>query len=196
MEYLNYSVSKENDQYLMLKGGFFFDYLMIDEDVILDDDMCGELYHLFHAIEVYERKNRRTFSDEVAILRNSRLGQYLETYTDGENIINEDCYVSHSKVVGAYDIATDKENFKMSNRILPLFKARVEGTKQELMEIYSEEVLDYILSHSNYEKYLDSLSNPLPFVDDVSYIYDEKQRKLIQDHLKRGKEKVKSILNG
>lgn len=109
---------------------------------------------------------------DIYILKSSLIGEWLLAHADGKNYINDDSFISYNKVVGALNIAIFSNEVKMTNKILPLFQGRVEGTREELMDVFSESVLDYILEHPNFSEYLEKVDGNQTTNDPV-LVYSE-----------------------
>jgi len=109
---------------------------------------------IYSKIFQYEKENNTGYITEIAIFKTTILGRFLLENTDMTHIIDENQEVTYEKVVNAFNIAIFENNM-IAEEILPLFQGQVNGTKEELTQIYSEEIVTYILENPSFELYLE-----------------------------------------
>lgn len=152
--YIFYNEIKENKDYILVGVKFYLPALALKFHELEIHPEIGEIiFDMHHKLFEFE-KQEENYMDDVAIRKDSLIGNYLISHTDGNHIINESRYIDFKKVTDAFNIATLEDNDKMVALLLPLFKNRENGTFDELKKRYSEEVLNYILSHDSLEEYL------------------------------------------
>lgn len=153
---IKYRFNENDDSYMKVdyEGLSIF---MLDLDV--PRDVYVEVSDIYLSVFKFMQncKNKESLGREITIRADSALAKWLISNTDGKNIINIDEYISYDKIVNALLVATYQDNEKMANKLIPLFKERKSGTRDELGEYCSLQVIDYILKNSNFDRYLDSL---------------------------------------
>lgn len=107
----------------------------------------------YYGIIKFEKEK---YISEVSIKKDSELGNYL-LHTEDIKVYNDDIYVTYEKVVNSFNIAIFESN-PISEKILPLFKKQISGTRNKLLENYDVETIDYILSNPNFCTYLDKIN--------------------------------------
>lgn len=166
---INYKYSNKDKDSIVLNCGSLSE-LMIDENI--PRSVLNEISSINLSLFMYKRNTALSeIGKNITIKSDSQLGNWLILNTDGVNIINEDMYVSYDKIVNALVVATFEDNEKMSNKIMPLFKSRVSGTKEELMELTTEQVIDYILNNPSFDDYLSMVDGIAK--NEEEFIYDK-----------------------
>lgn len=154
---ITYKEVKENRNYILV--GVKFDLLTLAlklHELKIHPEIGEIIFDMQHKLFEFETQGKK-YIDDVAIRKDSLIGNYLITHTDGNHVINESRYIDFKKVTDAFNIATLESNDKMVALLLPLFKKRENGTFDELKKRYSEEVLNYILEHDSLEEYLNEI---------------------------------------
>lgn len=154
---ITYKEIKENKDYILV--GVRFDLLLLAaelEELKIHFEIEKIIFDMHHKLYEFERQEKK-YIDYVAIRKDSLIGNYLITHTDGNHVINESRYIDFKKVTDAFNIATLEDNDKMVDLLLPLFKNRENGTFEELEKRYSEELLNYILEHDSLKEYLNEM---------------------------------------
>jgi len=142
--------SKDNDEYLMVDGRYTM--MLLGQNQNLTDDEIEEADKIYFGLYEFEKLNNNTHVSEIAIRKDSAIGQYLLNNSDSE-IINEDLYIFQEDVKNALLISL-YEHDTIYEKIIDLFRAQVGGYKAVLLEQYDESVLDYILTHRDFESWI------------------------------------------
>lgn len=154
---ITYNEIKENSDYILV--GVRFELLTLAlkfHELEIHPEIVKIIFDMHHKLFEFERQEKK-YIDYVAIRKDSLIGNYLITHTDGNHVINESRYIDFKKVTDAFNIATLEDNDKMVDLLLPLFKNRESGTFEELEKKYSEELLNYILEHDSLKEYLNEM---------------------------------------
>lgn len=175
MELNEYRLNKDNNEYLMLdiKIGAF--------SLIKDtpENVSNNVMEIYKKILEYEFQNRTTIFENIAVRKDELICNYILNNT--EKYIDAEKYISYDRVISAFYIAVIKDDIKMTNKILPLLKDKVEGKVEELGK-YPEYVLDYILKNNDFKEYLN------PRKTDEYYVFEDNQ--IVRKNLKQEKNKV------
>lgn len=150
-----YKSVKGNEEYITVPVKCKGLSLFLDDDERIDLAVYEELQSVYFGLFTFAKKQGIFINDDVALRKDSILGRFILSHP--ENFIDEDTDVTYKKIVNAYSVATFEDNTKMANKILPLFKGRVSGRKEELADICDLRVLDFILNNGDFDKYLDNL---------------------------------------
>lgn len=148
--------NKDNPDYLMWNVRVDGGQLVISE--ILPTYVQNEIEQMYFSSFEYEKNinTRISFRDhigDIAFPKASLLGQWLLSNYDQKKIVYEDEFVYYTKVINSLNVAMFQDN-PISERIIPLFKKKINGPKRDLMKEYDEEVLDYILTHDDFEAWI------------------------------------------
>ena len=154
---IKFSDNKDNREYLMINS-------KVDLGILLASNITpifvyNEIQQMYFNLYQFESKlpenkiMKNTRADNIAFRKDSLLGIWLLENYDQEKIIYENQFVRYEKVVNALNVAL-YENNKISEKIMPLFQERVNGSKKELIKQYEEEVIDYILTHDNFYEWI------------------------------------------
>lgn len=152
---VRYKSVKTNDEYITIPVKINGLSLFLVDDERIDLAVYEELQSVYFGLFTFAKKQGIFINDDVALRKDSILGRFILSHP--ENFIDEDTDVTYKKIVNAYSVATFEDNTKMANKILPLFKGRVSGRKEELADICDLRVLDFILNNGDFDKYLDNL---------------------------------------
>lgn len=152
---IHYKSAKNNDEYITIPVKFGLSLFLVDDEKRVSSDVYKELQSAYFGLFQFEKEQGVYIKDDVALRKDSILGRFILSHP--ENFIDEDTDVTYKKIVNAYSVATFEDNTKMANKILPLFKGRVSGRKEELADICDLRVLDFILNNGDFDKYLDNL---------------------------------------
>lgn len=189
---MHYRSVEENKDYMLVDVKFDIACMTIKEDI--EKDVYSELQSIYFKLFQFERENKRSYIQEpIAIRKDSLVGQYILSHP--EICINEDFDVTYDKIVNAYSVATFEDNTKMANKILPLFKGRISGSRDELGEVCSLVVLDYILSNGDFKEYLKKKDGILNTQSKEYYVYEDGSYSRRALDSEKGKAKVKSSVN-
>lgn len=127
----------------------------LDED---EEKVSNKIWYLFKERISGTKEELVSKYDEYVldyILQHSTFSVYSEEIGEKE-INNANNYINFTKIKNAYLVALNEENDKITNKIRPLFKERISGTKEEIsLSKHDEYVLDYILQHPNFDEYKD-----------------------------------------
>lgn len=140
--------NKENNNYIMVNK----------QDLYLLDakgNIYNEIISIIMAIKSYSRNHGYMFVGDIALKNDNIVAQYLLNETT--KIINDDLDINIYKIANALSIAFF-ENNPIYSELLYLFKNRVCGTRDGLIQKYNEEAIDYILKNNDF-KYHVEISN-------------------------------------
>lgn len=148
--------NKDNPDYLMWNVRVDGGQLVISE--ILPTYVQNEIEQMYFSSFEYEKNinTRISFRDhigDIAFPKASLLGQWLLSNYNQKKIVYEDEFVYYTKVINSLNVAMFQDN-PISERIIPLFKKKINGPKRDLMKEYDEEVLDYVLTHDDFEAWI------------------------------------------
>lgn len=169
---ITYNEIKENKDYILV--GVRFELLTLAlqfHELKIHPEIVKIIFDMHHKLFEFERQEKK-YIDYVAIRKDSLIGNYLITHTDGNHVINESRYIDFKKVTDAFNIATLEDNDKMVDLLLPLFKNRENGTFEELEKRYSEELLNYILEHDSLKEYLNEMDGIESFREKEYIIFE------------------------
>lgn len=136
--------NKDNNEYLVINHYLVTDLFNSKEKLVIPEEVYQEVRDIYE----YDSFN-------CNIKKDSLLGQFLISHSNATDIINDDFYISYNKVINALNIALFRDDYKMTNKIMPLFKDQIYGTKEDLQLLYPENVLDYILENDDFSTYLE-----------------------------------------
>lgn len=148
---IKFKSNTKDDKYLTLS---FLDISMLayDDELSLPVEVVKDARRIFYKRSELTIKNKHN-KDKFNIRKDSTIGQYLINNFDQDYIINEDEYIYYVQIIEALKISIF-ENNEIFNQIIPMFRAQVQGSKEELRKNYDESVLDYILENDNFEEFL------------------------------------------
>lgn len=176
MEHIfRYSTNKDNEDYLMVDVRKGFDYLFTVDSI--PKEIKKEAEQAFLGFFQYEKENQDIFLESVALRKDSALGQFI--LSNPNLCFNEDDYISYDKIVNAYNVAVFENDDKMANKILPLFKSRMSGMKEEFSS-FPEKIISYISTNSDFYHHLKSKDNMYQYLvyEDGTY----QRKSLIPNH--------------
>ncbi len=157
---IRYRIDKETPEYLTMNRIDLLSLCLHKAEIItFSKELWQEIIIMVNTMYEFEKIAIESHLIDETIntfkIRNeSILGKYLIENTDYVEIINENTYINYEDVVAALNIALFDGEDKTSNKIFPLFKEQIFGSKEQLLEKYPEWVLDYILENNDFEKYL------------------------------------------
>lgn len=151
---LYYKGVKDNEEYITVPVKYGLELFLVDDERI-DSDVYRELQSVYYGLFHFEKEQGIYVRDDIALRKDSILGHFILSHP--ESFINDDTDITYKKIVDAYSVATFEDNTKMANKILPLFKGRVSGRKDELADVCDLKILDFILNNGDFNKYLDKL---------------------------------------
>lgn len=189
---MHYRSVEENKDYMLVDVKFGIAYMTGKDDI--EKDVYSELQSIYFKLFQFEKENNIGYNKEsIAIRKDSLVGQYILSHS--ELWINDDEQVTYDKIVNAYNVATFEDNTKMANKILPLFKGRVSGSRDELGDVCSLFVLDYILSNGDFKEYLKKKDGTVENQEKHYIVYEdgEYSRRILDSE--KGKAKVKISVN-
>lgn len=188
---IHYKSVEENKDYMLVNVKTDLAYMTMKEDI--EDDVYKELQSIFFGLVSYEHDNNIGYIKEpIAIKKDSIIGRYILCHP--ESFVNDDTEVTYDKIVNAYDVATFEDNTKMANKILPLFKGRVSGSRDELGDVCSLVVLDYILDNGDFKEYLRKKDGE--YRNREYYVYEDGRYSRRFLSAEKRNVKVKSSANG
>ena len=181
---VNYFTLPEDEMYIVINpvegiGSILHDYSIEKDVYILFQSMH---YGLF----MYENSNGLKNTKEVLISKFSDIGKYIITHP--ERFENDDLNVTYKKVVNAFNISVFTDDKEMEEKILPLFKNRVEGNKKDLVKYVDINTLNYILKNKSFDEYLKKLDDKSDFKEYVVFedgIYTSKKIEKVKMMIKR-----------
>lgn len=174
---IHYKSVKDNAEYITIPIKINGLSLFLDEDEQISSDVYKELQSMYFGLFQFEKEQGVYIKDDIALRKDSIIGSFILSHP--ENFINDDTDVTYKKIVDAYSVATFEDNTKMANKILPLFKGRVSGRKEELVDVCDLKVLDFILENGNFQEYLNKLDGiditPKRYVvyEDENYFFSD-----------------------
>jgi len=153
---IKFRSNKDNPDYLIWHIRFDGAQLIMGE--ILPTYVQNELEQMyFDSFEYQNEINRRIIGrelvNEISFRRDSLLGKWLIHNYDQKKIVYEDEFIDYKKVQNALNIAIF-ECSPIAERIIPLFRQKINGSKEELKNEYEEELLDYILTHDDFDAWV------------------------------------------
>lgn len=140
-----------------------------------------EISEEFYDLWIREFKRKDYYEEELFFPKDSDIGKWLVEEQENKN----DKMITFEKVRNAMEVAIYQDDAKMTNKIIPMFQKRIEGTREELMSERNREVLDYIIENSSFEDFLEKES-----LDDKECLVCE-DGKIIKKVFEKGKKKVK-----
>ena len=152
---VHYKSVKTNDEYITIPVKRTGLSLFLIDDERVNSDVYKELQSVYYGILNFEKEQGIYINDDISIKKSSLLGSFILSHP--ESFINDDTDVTYKKIVNAYSVATFEDNTKMANKILPLFKGRISGRKEELADVCDLKVLDFILKNGDFDEYLNNL---------------------------------------
>lgn len=167
-----YCSNKDNDDYLMIDIRGDFGNLIMED---IPQNIQKEIRQAFLDFFQYQKENESKVLETVALRKDSVLGQFILSSSD--LFFNDDNYISYEKVVNAYNIAVFENDDKMANKILPLFKNRMSGMKEEFSD-FPEKVISYISRNADFYHHLKSKDNIFQYLVYEDGIYQRKNLKL------------------
>lgn len=189
---MHYRSVEENKDYILVDVKFDIARMTMNEDI--EKEVYSELQSIYFKLFSYECNNRIGYIQEpIALRKDSIVGRYILSHP--EICINDDTDVTYNKIVNAYNVATFEDNIKMANKILPLFKGRVSGSRNELGDICSLSVLDYILSNGDFKEYLNKKDGTVKNQVNEYLVYEDGEYLKKSLSLEKDKIKVKSSAN-
>lgn len=151
---MHYRSVKENDDYILVDVKFDIASMTLKED--MEKDVYSEFQSIYYKLFLFERENDSGYIKEpIALRKDGLVGEYILSHP--EIWSNDDINITYDKVVNAYLIASHSQNLKMANKIEPLFIRRIYGSRDELGNICSLTVLDYIVDNGDFKEYLKEL---------------------------------------
>lgn len=162
--------NKDNSDYLVI-GRFDVAKLVLVDGKVPNNikKLADEMYSKIFSFE-YEKKKHIS---EISIRKDSEIGGYLLN-TNDIKVVNDDTTVLYEKVVNAFNIAVFDGN-AISQQLLPLFRNQISGYRSELIDEYSEETIDYILSNSNFDEHLEKLEEGYVYTPKDYVIYENNE---------------------
>ena len=179
---MKFKTNKDNSNYMMVNVLEDFPGLLLNGELEIPE-VVGEEINEIYLRYMASKLNKQI---EVAIPKESLVGEFLLNNYDNKKIINLDEYISYDDIVNAYNIAVYDDNCKMSNRLFFLFKERNSGFVSELKEQKDEKAINYILEHRDFDLYLKKRYNEYEPLEYLVYENGEFSSKILFD-----KEKVK-----
>lgn len=149
---ITFKSNKDNNEYLMIDARYSM--LTLGQSQKLTGEVLDEANKIFSKLYKFEKENNHIIISEVAIRKDSAIGQYLLKHSNQDDIINEDLFIYYENIVNALNIAI-YESCAIAERIIPLFRRKVHGSKEELLKEYDEVVLDYILTHDDFHEWIE-----------------------------------------
>ena len=180
--------NKENSNYLMIGPKTNLGILLIDDDIELPQEVKEEVNCMYFDLFSFEKENKTGYVSEVAFLKDSVLGKYLIENNGKNGIVNLDLEMTYEKVINAFNISVFEDN-PIQQKILPLFKGQVMGTKEDLVKEYDEDVIEYILEHTSFEDYLNGNNG---VKNNTTYVVFE-NGEYTKKSLRKENEKVKKL---
>lgn len=98
-----------------------------------------------------QENNKRLVTVKVTLNKESKLGQYV--LNDKTKFMDDDDDITYDKVINAFNISVYKDDIKMSNKLMHLFRERIEGTSEELSYI-NPNILNYIKENSDFKSFI------------------------------------------
>lgn len=144
-----YNEVKENKEYILVD---IKEIVKSEFEKNLDSDILKEGVNILNKQMQYDidHLNKEEIK-EIAVRKDSKIGRYVL-----ENGRNKAHYISHKAVTNAYLISVAQNEEKLSNKLMHLFKGRVEGWYDELTNVPAR-ILEYITDNNDYELYLSKL---------------------------------------
>ena len=179
---INYVSDGENKEYITIR---FMDLITLFDSA--EKNVQKLLINLYKPTFQYCTENGEAVVDvDVTISKESELGKYI--LNNKSIFIDDDDKITYDKVINAFNVSVYKEDIKMSNRLMHLFKGRVEGMRAERSYIDSN-VLDYITENGNFKSFLAKEDGVVE--NKKQLVYDDKENSVSMEFLSSIKQKKK-----
>ena len=180
---IRYKTHPDNNNYILI--GIRTNISMLLYSYNIPPKIEEQLEEIYYGSLKY--LNNSDFTGDIAIRKDSLLGEYILTEYDYGN---EDLNITHEKIRNALDIAMFEED-EISSLIFPLFKNLEGGRIDKLKEKYDENILDYIAKRNDFKLYIDKLTGT--YQGRVDLIYDNGliKKNLYEESKKENKQKKK-----
>ncbi len=161
---VEFRIDKETSNYIVMdRHGLL--YLGL-KGKNLPNDAYQEVSNMINGLVPFEYSAKEnleqigsSYLSSFKIRKDSVIGKYLIENAGYNEIINKSEFIHYSDIVNALNIALFDGEDKTSNKIFPLFKERIFGSKKELLKKFPEWVLDYILENKDFEKHLKKIDS-------------------------------------
>lgn len=140
--------TKENEDYMLI-GTKHMLYFYTMENA--SKEVLDEWDKLMKIASEYDKQNVG-FADDIVIRKDSLIGNYIISLI-GSEVDNDDDIVYFNKVVNALNIAIFDKNPIAKDLVIP-FQNQIHGLRENLIDEYSFEVIDYILKNNDFDFYL------------------------------------------
>lgn len=175
---VGFRIDKDTPDYITMdRNGLL--YLSLKKYIIPNNvyqevsDMIEDLVSFEYSAKKELEQIDSSYLTSFKIRKESALGQYLIENAGKNEIINESEFIHYSDVVSALNIALFNEEDKTSNKIFPLFKEQISGSKKELLKKFPEWVLNYILENNDFDAYLAKRNQEKPIPTKSFVVYEE-----------------------
>ncbi|MCI8548480.1 MAG: hypothetical protein HFJ38_06290 [Bacilli bacterium] len=147
--------SKDNKEYLIIQLQEYLEYIYFYGQPKVEE-------------ELQYKKMIRTISNcnfsmdsQIAIHKNSLLGQFVLENVDGVRIIDEDCKITEEKIRNAILIAIyDNVDFKLLNKLETIFRDGKRGSIVELEKMgYNRDILKQIAETEDIDTHIKKKNN-------------------------------------
>lgn len=154
MEVVEYSINKENSDYIMINNPLDVSTILVNEDV--DKKTKKILVPFFFEIS-YCSRVEGIIIDSVAVSKDSDIGRLITSRED--LFVKKDEKITYEMVVNAFLIAEYSNEAKMCNKIGPYFRNSERlGNKKDITNERNEKIIDYILENDDFEKFFDQVN--------------------------------------
>lgn len=181
---MTFKTNRDNNDYIMINAKIDLGMLIFEDKIT--EKIKNEVGFIYSSLFKYEYDMKCSYISDIAINKNSDLVKFLIEKASVYNFGNEDLIVDYDKVVNALNIAIFEEN-PIAKSILPLFKNQVSGKKDELVEQYNKEVIEYILENEDFNYYIENINGTYKPEEYIVYENGEFTKKILLTEPKKFK---------
>lgn len=157
---------EDNDEYIEINK---FDIFVL-ANTIENYDIEKENQQMLSKVLEYEKANNK-YIDKIAIRKDSLLGKYILNLPKGK-VCNFDNIITFEKVTNALNIAIFEINPIAKKLIVPFMKQAC-GDKIDLIKEYGDETVNYIISNSNFNMYIQKFNGT--YSPKKYYVYENSE---------------------
>lgn len=153
------------NNYLIINRNVFENLLLYNLKNVKKDTI-DSLREMCLQLVGFENEKVEGHVSQIAIKKDSIIANWIIESLNTE-MKNSDYEISYDKIVNAILISMHQDDYKISNKIMPLFQNNLSGSREELLnQGYSESILDYICTNSDFEAYLESVNKEIAIYEE------------------------------
>lgn len=149
---INYNYNEKSTKYITVS---IEELLMFMSKMDMEIEGKVKVFELCSQYIELQKKNKIKSEQKINILAESELGQLIIKSNLSKK---EDNPITYHNIVSAYNIAVFTDNSKMANKLLPLFRQDIYGSKEELLKVINPTIIEYIEEHNNFYEFLENES--------------------------------------